>query len=455
MHENPTIVAISTPPGIGGVGVVRISGPKSLEIAQALFHSASSAVWKPQQLYYGYIRDTKTNEVLDDGYAVYFKSPQTFTGEDVVEFQLHGNPILLSSIVNQCLIHGARLAEPGEFTKRAYLNGKIDLLQAEAVAELIHSQSLAEAHQARLRLDGKLSSHLMHLREEIIDVLAEIEAAIDFPEEEIEPQSQSKILERIEKIKSVAEKFLQTYEQNQKIHSGFRVVLAGRPNVGKSSIFNAILQTDRAIVTPIAGTTRDVISEEIVLDRYRVKLLDTAGLRKEFSDEIEKEGMARSGNEISKADLVVWVGSTTETYMANDFEIFENIAREKRWIVWNKCDVQQPQESFNTLPEKLFFVSAKTNDGIDELTLELKKILQENSKDDLGGGISNDRQRELLVSMIRCCSITENMLQKKFPPELTAVEFREAYHAVSRMLGKEENMEDVYDRIFSKFCIGK
>lgn len=453
--QSQTIVAISTPPGIGGVGVIRISGPKSLDIAKSIFHPVSSSDWKSQHLYYGHIRHTETDEVMDDGYAVFFHGPHTFTGEDVVEFQLHGNPILLSDIVNQCLLHGARLATPGEFTKRAYLNGKMDLLQAEAVAELIHSQSLAEAHQARLRLDGKLSNHLSILREEVIDVLAEIEADVDFPEEEIDLQTQSKLLGRIEHIKATAQKFLQTYEQNQKINSGFRVVLVGRPNVGKSSIFNALLQTDRAIVTPIAGTTRDVLSEEIILDGYRVKLLDTAGLRAEFSDEIEKEGIARSGSEIAKADLVIWIGSTIEKYHESDFDVFEHVPRNKRWLVWNKCDLQQPEQTFHTFSEKQFLVSAQTHQNIDVIVDELKKILQENAQTDMGGGISNDRQRELLVRVVRFCEKTIELAHQKSSPELTAVEFREVYQALNRLLGKEDNMEDVYDRIFSKFCIGK
>ncbi|MCC7460126.1 MAG: tRNA uridine-5-carboxymethylaminomethyl(34) synthesis GTPase MnmE, partial [Proteobacteria bacterium] len=193
-----TIVAISTPPGIGGVGVIRLSGPDSLSIAQALFHTSSS--FKHSQLCYGYVRNPSTQENVDDGFAVYFQSPNSFTGEDVVEFQLHGNPFLLSSVVELCLAQGARLAAPGEFTKRSYLNGKMDLLQAEAVSELIHSQSVMEARNSRMRLDGRLSSHLEKLRDDVIDVLAEIEADVDFPEEDIDPKTQLKMLSNIQEI---------------------------------------------------------------------------------------------------------------------------------------------------------------------------------------------------------------------------------------------------------------
>jgi tRNA modification GTPase len=457
----PTIVAISTPPGIGGVGVVRLSGPSSLSIAQTIFQTSSANLAKPSprmehsRLYYGVIRNPQTDETVDDGYAVFFQSPNSFTGEDIVELQLHGNPFLLSSVVELCVSQGARLAQPGEFTKRSYLNGKMDLVQAEAVAELIHSQSIVEARQSRLRLDGKLSNHIMDVREQVIDVLAEIEADVDFPDEEIDHESRKTLINQISTIQQTTAGILQTYQRNQKIHSGYRVALVGKPNVGKSSLFNAILQLDRAIVTSQAGTTRDVLSEEMIIDGYRVKFFDTAGLRSETKDFIEKEGITRSQQEIQKADLVWWIGSASEKISADEIQILQTLEKSKSWMIWNKTDLQQPDVSAEKYVDRSFLVSAKTSVGIDGLLDALKKKIQSESLSEFGGGISNDRQNELLVTALTHIQHTQQMLEQNEPPELVAVEFRQVFHAFNRLLGKEENLEAVYDRIFSKFCIGK
>lgn len=453
MKNKKTIVAISTPPGIGGVGMVRLSGPDSLSISQKIFSTKSN--WQHAQLCYGYVRNPESQENIDDGFAVFFQSPNSFTGEDVVELQLHGNPFLLSSAVELCLKHGARLAEPGEFTKRAYLNGKMDLLQAEAVSELIHSQSVMEARQSRMRLDGRLSSHLEKLRDDVIDVLAEIEADVDFPEEDIDPKSQQKMLSNIEQISTTAQALLATYSQNQKISSGFRIALVGKPNVGKSSLFNAILQNDRAIVNPQAGTTRDVLSEEIILNGFRVKFFDTAGLRSETTDEIEKEGITRSNKEIEKADLVLWLGSTLENHSDSELEVLQLVPKNKRWLVWNKVDLAKASDQFHDFFGKRFEVSAKTGLGVASLLDQINDLLKSSQNEDFGGGISNDRQKELIEQVIRCFAASISMIQNKQPPELTAVEFRQAYHSLNRLLGKDEDMEAMYDRIFSKFCVGK
>lgn len=456
MKNKDTIVAVSTPPGIGGVGIVRLSGPDSLHFAKKIFSPVGNQnSWTHSHLCYGIVHHPVTNERLDDGYAVFFRSPQSFTGEDVVELQLHGNPYLLSCIVGLFLEVGARLAQPGEFTKRSYLNGKIDLLQAEAVSELIHSQSIVEAKNARLRLDGKLSSRLEKLREETIDVLAEIEANIDFPDEDIEPKNQIRLLSMIDQMLMESKFLLETYNQNQKIASGFRIALVGKPNVGKSSLFNAILQDDRAIVAPQAGTTRDVLSEEVILGGHRVKFFDTAGLHPETIDPIEKEGMSRSVQQIENADLVLWIGSTVEKYESSELLILKNVSKDKCWLIWNKCDLQPPTQTLDFLFGNEFLISSKTGSGIHLLLEAVQTLLHKNHIEEFGGGISNDRQKELMSQLNQYFATSIQMIKEESPPELIAVEFRQSYHHLNRLLGKEEDMEAMYDRIFSKFCVGK
>ena len=453
--SSDTIVAIATPQGAGSVGIVRLSGPNSLTIAQKIFRkkgrSARSAVsLKPQRISYGVVFDSSEN-VLDDGYVAYFKRPRSFTGEDIIEFQLHGNNEILSAVLERCCKEGARQALPGEFTRRAFENGKLDLLQAEAVAEIVSSRSQIEAKRARMRLDGQLSSHVEELRKDVIEVLAELEANVDFPDEEIPLEQQSQLLGRMDELQEKATSILSTYDQNQKISTGFRIVLVGKPNVGKSSLFNAILQHDRAIVTDIAGTTRDVLSEEIILGGYRVKLLDTAGLRSDVSDEVEREGVARSGSEIDKADLVLFMVDATQP-LPDPHEIPKD-----SWVIVNKVDIK----SYADLPAqvgasggKVFEVSAITAMGIPGLLEAIRKYVVQN-KESFGGGISNDRQYDLLKNVVDHAQKTQVLIRDKVSPELASFEFRQSYQSLNKILGKEEDMEEVLDRVFSKFCIGK
>ena len=261
---------------------------------------------------YGKVVDQTTDKILDDGFAVRMEAPHSYTGEEVVEIQVHGSPVTLQKIVSLCTIQNVRLAQPGEFTKRAFLHGKIDLVQAEAVAELIEAQSEAEASAARKRLEGKLSNKLLQLREDTVALLAEVEADVDFPEEDLPVTQQAHYTKKIKEIQALASSLRKSYEANQKLHDGFTVTLAGRPNVGKSSLFNMLLQNERAIVTPIEGTTRDILREEIILDGRRVRLIDTAGLRPSSSDAVERIGIERASEALKKTDLTCLVIDASE-----------------------------------------------------------------------------------------------------------------------------------------------
>jgi tRNA modification GTPase len=450
-----TIVAIATPPGQGGVGIIRLSGPCALTIAQAIFFpKQASAPWTPAFMLYGDVR--QDNEVLDDGLAVYFQNPHSFTGQDVVELQLHGSPYVLSKVVGLCQTHGARLAQPGEFTQRAFLLGKMDLLQAEAVSELIHAQSEEEARRSRMRLDGKLSDHVEQLRASVIDVLAQLEADVDFPEEVLPIEQQTVTLQKIKTIEEKALALLETYQANAQVRDGVRIALMGAPNVGKSSFFNQVLGQDRAIVTDQAGTTRDVLREEVHRLGRRIHFIDTAGLRENTEDLIEKEGMTRARHEVLQADkvcLLVSHGEPSTPYMQ---ELFEQVPVERRWIIATKADLTPMDEKAIKWPRERFFsVSNSTGKGFSEFWTALDDYLEAMPMQAWGGGISNDRQKERLLQVVEACKQAHRALSNQTSPDLVAFECRQIYRAVSEMLGLEADFEDVFDQIFSTFCIGK
>lgn len=448
-----TIVAVATPPGAGSIGVVRISGTHAFSIADRLVFN------RPAKIGYRVVVHPQTRENLDDGYVLSFQAPHSFTGEDVVELQVHGNPWVLDRIVSACVDLGARLAMPGEFSRRAFINGKIDLLQAEAIAELIHSQSQEEAKTARQRLDGQLSTLVTQFHEDVTDCLAMIEAQIDFPEEGIEFPVLDQIQTRLDALLEKVEHLLSTYERNQTLHNGFRVVLVGQPNVGKSSLFNSLLQDDRAIVTPIAGTTRDVLSEEIFISGNKVKILDTAGLRKDLSDIVEEAGVVKSGQEIKRAHLVWWIRSAQGEQDEMLLDALGDVSAKNCWSVWNKMDlVQNPPESGaeqKKVFEQEFFVSAKTGQGIKSLIDALTERVVGESQQITAGGISNHRQRGLLTQCQSHLKTAKTLLARQEPPELISSELRRGYQKLNRLLGYDEDMEGVLDQIFSRFCIGK
>ncbi len=454
--QSDTIVAIATPPGRGGVGIVRLSGPHSYPIAKQLFLTKTKPqeAWPTNCFHYGKLIHPTEGSIIDEGLVLRMKAPYSYTGEDVVEFQVHGSPVILQEIISHCIHLGVRLAAPGEFTRRAFLNGKIDLLQAEAVAELIYSQSDAEAKAARMRLDGKLSANVQKLREITISILAECEADIDFPDENLPLEKRQHILEKFDQVKTLATKVLSTYECNQRLQNGFFVVLTGPPNVGKSSLFNALLETDRAIVTEIPGTTRDALREELILGGRRVRLVDTAGLRSPGTDVVEQIGMERTQEEMKKADLICLVCSALEEMSEKEKDFWADIPANKRWFIWNKIDQRFPYDR-NPESAKVFFVSALRGDGIVELKNAIRNAAIESDVIDPEGGISNDRQRALLLKYIRALDRGETSWRNEMSPEFVAFELRQAYQALSQMLGKDLDMEEVLNEVFTKFCIGK
>jgi tRNA modification GTPase len=464
MFSNETIAAISTPLGESGLGIIRLSGPKALEIVARFFHDTNP---KPLQerpshtVYHGQIFDPQTDEELDEVVVTIFKSPHSYTTEDIVEISTHGSPIVLQRILNLTLQSGARLAEPGEFTKRAFLAGRLDLTQAEAVIDLIQSQTELAQRAAIQQLEGLLSNRIKEISEVLMDVLTELEAHIDFPEEDIPKTILTKLNSTIQLVKEKLNELLNSARFGRKLREGVKVPIIGKPNVGKSSLLNAFLQEPRAIVTPHPGTTRDTIHETINLAGIPFEFIDTAGWR-ETADAIEREGVKRTQTAVKNADLILLLFDGTQHLTPEDNQIIEQINQTDTpiIIVINKVDLptQLTESEINSLlpnsPPRL--ISALTGQGIQSL----KEVLQTSvtqgeavsSADKIF--ITNIRHAELLNKALHRIAAIEKQLAIHESPEIIAAELREALSYLGEILGTNITA-DLLDRIFSRFCIGK
>lgn len=440
-----TIVAIATPPGRGGVGIIRLSGPKSYSIAMTINGNKSL---KPRLASFcSFYSDT----LVDQGLMIYFKAPHSFTGEDVIEIQAHGSPIVLDLLVQSCVQDGARLARPGEFSERAFLNDKIDLTQAEAIADLIQASSQTAARMALKSLQGEFSNKINHLNEQLIYLRLYVEAAIDFPEEEIDFLNDGKvgrllqaILEELHRIRSQA-------NQGVILREGLSLVIAGRPNAGKSTLINCLAGRDIAIVTEIAGTTRDVMREHILLDDIPLHIIDTAGLR-ESDDVVEKEGIKRAWQELKQADCVLLVVDM------NDPEHHHSLTKEIKAAlptdvpiitVFNKIDTlsHTPQ-----IEEYSVYLSAKSGEGIDGLKQVIKKVVGYQPNE--GQFLARRRHLQALDEAKDLLETGQKQLTEHCAGELLAEDLRQAHQTLCEITG-EFSSDDLLGRIFSSFCIGK
>lgn len=452
MQAVDTITAIATPPGRGGVGIVRVSGPLAFEIG----HSITGLRPDPKKVYVtSYKNDS--GEVIDEGLLLYFKGPNSFTGEDVIELQGHGGPVVLDQVVSRVVDLGARLARPGEFSERAFLNDKIDLVQAEAIADLIDAESTQAARSAMRSLEGVFSKQIHALVDAIIKVRMYVEAAIDFPEEEIDFLADSAILEDSRKINDDLRAILKTAEQGVLLQNGVSVVIAGPPNAGKSSLLNALSGRDSAIVTDIAGTTRDVLREEIQLSGVPLHIVDTAGLR-DSVDVVEREGMKRAHVELAKADLILLVfdASVADQSSVADLvdSVFETAPDAPIIIVKNKIDLLGGTASVS-FEEGVDVVrlSLHQSDGFELLSdALLKKVgFYQHTENDFSA------RRRHLSALQQAAGYIENgiqQLEKHNAGELLAEDFRQAQNCLSEITG-EFTSDDLLGEIFSSFCIGK
>jgi len=452
--KSDTIVAFSTALAQAAIGIVRLSGPQALDIAERLFKGKKSLKKvKSHSLVYGHIVDPETNVIMDEVLVAVMRAPKTYTREDIVEINAHGGPLVLKQILKLLLAQGARLAEPGEFTKRAFLNGRIDLTQAEAVAELISAQSEAAAKAAALSLKGELAKAITQCQQEIINCIAHLEAAVDYSDEDIAPNDLETVAARAEKSLEMLNNIIQTSESRSFIRDGIKTAIIGRPNVGKSSLLNALLKEERAIVTEIAGTTRDVISENFTIDGYNFTLCDTAGISFKTSDPVEQIGINKAKQLFKEADLVIVVLDGSEQLKDEDRALLTEAQNRKNTvIVLNKIDLPQKVQSKNRMFVK---VSAKTGQGIDILKQKIKETML------LDQGFNPDtpflaNERQLKHLKVAAANIEEGLKAVKagFGEEVLSLHLKASCQNLGAVTGTDIN-EAVLDEIFQNFCLGK
>lgn len=457
MYPEDTIAAISTPAGHGGIGIVRLSGPDALKIADRIFISARKkklARLKSHRIIYGHVADPRTKETVDEVLVSVMKAPDTYTKEDVVEINCHGGQVSVQRILELILNAGARLAEPGEFTRRAFLNGRIDLAQAEAVLDTINALT-EQSHKASLaQLEGKLSKRLSAIREELLDLTANIEAYIDFPEDDIEPATKEELHKKALKIGESLKGLIDSSRHGIILREGLKTAIIGRPNVGKSSLLNALLEKDRVIVTDIPGTTRDVIEEYLNINGVPLKILDTAGIR-ESHDLAEIEGVKRSLKAMKDADLVILLLDGTEPLHRTDKELIKDTASKDTIIAINKTD-RPLKIKLDMLPEdnSAVMISAIKGVGLSELK---ERIIEKSLKGGSGPGdalVTNIRHTKALQKASGSLRSFNAGLKKGMSPEFLSVELREALDSIGGIIGITTT-EDILNRIFSSFCIGK
>lgn len=461
-YTEDTIAAIATPPGKGAIGVIKISGDSAFSILKKIFRPFKPrSELESHKLYYGFIIDPRDEKIIDEVLVVYMKKPKTYTREDVVEIYAHSGYYILKKILELVLISGARLAEPGEFTLRAFLNGRIDLSQAEAIQELVSAKTETALKLALNTLLGKLSEKINALRNELLEILVLVESAIDFPEEDIEIMEPEKLSFKIKnKILPVIEDLIKNYEEGKIYKEGISLVIAGKPNVGKSSLMNALLREERAIVTPIPGTTRDFLEEEATIEGLTVKLIDTAGLR-ETEDVVEKIGVERAKKKLKEADLILFLIDISELPSEEDYKIYQEVKKFPHLVIFNKIDIQpnhlkEWKEELSKWGVNDFLeISVKENINLDKLCKEIFEKITSEKGTKVPEVVPNLRQKIALENAKEYLLNALKELEKPNPlPELVAIEIRGAISSLSEIIG-EVTTEDLLTQIFSTFCIGK
>lgn len=458
-----TIAAIATAYGPAGVGIIRISGADAAEVADRVFKAKSNIKLKDKKTHnvtYGYIID-KDGELIDEALALTMWSPYSFTGEDIVELQCHGGMVILKKVLDMVLREGARLAEPGEFSKRAFLNGRLDLSQAEAIMDLVNAKTETAVNIAANNLHGDLSAKIKESQKKILEIIAYLEADIDFPEEDFARLSKDELIERMEKAEQQINKVLNTFSEGRIIREGLKIALIGKPNVGKSSLLNTILKTKRAIVTDIPGTTRDIIEEYYNLGGIPLVLIDTAGIRA-TEDVVEKMGVAKSLETIQEADLILYLFDLAVGFKRDDEAFLSKIPKERVLILVNKVDLLTEEEKsiITTLREKLadyrvLFISATAQIGIGELEEEIKKIFFAQGlevKNEVF--LTNIRHKTAIEKAYQSLDSAKRSVIEELPSDFISIDLKNVLNYLGEVTGETLD-EDIIDEIFSQFCLGK
>lgn len=452
MIQTDTVVAISTPRGAGGIGVVRLSGSEALSIGRRIFRSQPPLGERVRHVEYG--RVWAEGRAIDTGVAWAFVAPHSYTGEDIVEISCHGSMVVLESVVEEALRLGASSAGPGEFTRRAFLNGRLDLLEAEAVIDLIQASSKASLDNAYGLAGGRLSEMVRKLKKRVVKALSLIEIGLDFSDADIDEIGRQEIRAELREVIEGSLRLAETFEGAKRRQEGYFVALIGRPNVGKSTLLNVLLGEDRAIVTPIPGTTRDLVEGKTVWSGQTMRLVDTAGIR-QTDDPIEKEGIGRTSRAIDEADVVLAIFDSSAKWCDDDQIVLDLLPSEKSIAIFNKVDLPCILDRSKVEPRALSFVdiSALTELGLEDLKRESATRIPQKVEID-GIGITRQRHQDCLMRAARSGTAAGKLLTDGQPDECVVVELQEALNALGEMLG-ERTDEDVLDAIFSEFCIGK
>jgi tRNA modification GTPase len=450
-----TIVALATPPGVGAIGVIRLSGQLAFPISDKIFPAKKISDQPTHTIHVGYLKDDKEN--LDEAVLSIFKGPKSYTGEDVVEVSCHGSSFILQKVIDVCVKNGARLAKPGEFTQRAFLNGKLDLAQAEAVADLIASNTAASQKAALHTMRGGFSDNLKHLREQLLQFSALIELELDFSQEDVEFADRTKFHTLVDELTVATNTLIQSFRLGNVIKNGVSIAIVGKPNAGKSTLLNTLLNENRAIVSDIPGTTRDTIEEIINIEGILFRLIDTAGIREHAADVIETAGIERSKEKIDQADLVIYLFDVNEDKTALDKQVAEFNSRNINYLlVANKIDEENNKpllyESANA--PAIISISAKTGLNVEKLKQQMVAAVLNGQLDTEATVVTNARHHQSLLQVAQSLSAIKNGLNNNLPSDLLALDIRHCLHYLGEITGEITN-DDQLDYIFSKFCIGK
>lgn len=448
-----TIAAISTPAGAGGISIVRISGKDAMNIIKKILKTKNISDFPSHTIKYGHIVG-EDGKVIDEVLVSYFEAPKTYTGEDVCEINCHGGNLVTKQILELVLRNGANLAEPGEFTKRAFLNGKMDLSQAEAVMDVINSKSLKEKNASLSQLEGVLGKRISGIKANLVDLLVDVEANIDYPEYDVEEVRREKIEKILDENIVELQKLENSFESGKVLKNGVNTVIVGKPNVGKSSLMNVLLKEERAIVTEIPGTTRDTIEEYLTIRGVPLKIVDTAGIR-ETTDIVEGIGVEKSKKALKEAELVLVLLDGTRPLEEQDYEILQEVKEKNHLILINKTDEESKIEKEKIHDENVLEISAKTLAGIDELEQKIEEMFQIkeiNVNDEIV--VTNIRHKDLISKAKEQIKSVQNALKSGVPIDVISIELQNAVQFLGEITG-ETVSEDVITGIFKKFCLGK